>query len=173
MDRENQHIEDAMDDFTKAIRVDPNFVRAYEEIGQAQEALGRLDEARRTYETGAAVNRRLSVHWEWSPLDLGVVLLQADDVAEAEKLFREALQYNPRFAWGHYYMGQLFHRQGRDNEAMGEYKAAVVDDPRLRQAWLALGRDLKRQGNDVEGDRALAIFKKLEDRENAVKGKKN
>ena len=173
MDRENQHIEDAMDDFTKAIRVDPNFVRAYEELGQAQEALGRLDEARRTYETGAAVNRRLSVHWEWSPLDLGVVLLQADDVAEAEKLFREALQYNPRFAWGHYYMGQLFHRQGRDNEAMGEYKAAVVDDPRLRQAWLALGRDLKRQGNDVEGDRALAIFKKLEDRENAVKGKKN
>jgi tetratricopeptide (TPR) repeat protein len=173
MDRVNQRIEDATDDFTKAIRIDPNFVRAYEELGQAQEALGRVDEARKTYETGAAVNRRLSVHWEWSPLDLGVVLLNANEFAEAEKLFREALQYNPRFAWGHYYMGQLFHKQDRDGEAMGEYKAAVVDDPQLRQAWLAIGRDLKRQGNEVEADRALAIFKKLEDRQNAAKGGKN
>ena|ERR1017187_1402220 len=173
MDRANQRVEEAVDNFTKAIRIDPNSVRAYEELGQSQEALGRLDEARKTYETGTAVNRRLSVHWEWSPLDLGVMLLDANDFAEAEKLFREALQYNSRFAWGHYYMGQLFHKQGRDGEAIDEYKAAVVDDPRLRQAWLALGRDLKRQGNDVEGDRALAIFKKLEDRENAVKGKKN
>lgn len=173
MDRVNQHIEEAADDFTRAIRIDPNFVRAYEELGQAQEELGRVDEARRTYETGAAVNRRLSVRWEWSPLDLGVVLLNANEFAGAEKLFREALQYNPRFAWGHYYMGQLFHKQGRDGEAMDEYKEAVVDDPRLRQAWLALGRDLKRQGNDVEADRALAIFKKLEDQQNAAKGRKN
>lgn len=173
MDRVNQRVEEAAENFTKAIRIDPSFVRAYEELGQAQEALGRVDEARKTYETGAAVNRRLSVHWEWSPLDLGVVLLNANEFAEAEKLFREALQYNPRFAWGHYYMGQLFHKQGRDGEAMGEYKAAVVDDPQLRQAWLAIGRDLKRQGNEVEADRALAIFKKLEDRQNAAKGRKN
>jgi tetratricopeptide (TPR) repeat protein len=173
MDRQNQHMEEATDDFTRAIRIDPNFVRAYEELGQAQEALGRVDEARKTYETGAAVNRRLSVHWEWSPLDLGIVLLNANDVAGAEKLFREALQYNPRFAWGHYYMGQFFHKQGRDGEAIDEYKAAVVNDPALRQAWLALGRDLKRQGNEVEADRALAIFKKLEDRQNAAKGRKN
>jgi tetratricopeptide (TPR) repeat protein len=173
MDRKNQRTEEAVADFTNAILVDPNFVRGYEELGQAQEDLGRLDEARKTYETGAVVNRRLSVHWEWSPLDLGIMLLKANNFAEAEKLFREALQYNPRFAWGHYYMGQLFHKQGRDDEAMNEYKAAVVDDPRLRQAWLALGRELKRQGNQVEADRAIAIFKKLEAQQNAATGRKN
>jgi tetratricopeptide (TPR) repeat protein len=173
MDRKNQRMEEAVDDFTNAIRIDPNFVRGYEELGQAQEDLGRLDEARKTYETGAVVNRRLSVHWEWSPLDLGVVLLKANNFAEAEKLFREALQYNPRFGWGHYYLGQLFHKRGRDDEAMDEYKAAVVDDPRLRQAWLALGRELKRQGNQVEADRAIAIFKKLEAQQNAATGRKN
>lgn len=173
MERVEQRVEEAADDFAKAIRADPNFVRAYEELGQAQETLGRLDEARKTYETGAAVNRRLGIPWEWSPLDLGILLLQASDYAGAEKLFREALQYNPRFAWGHYYMGQLFHKQGRDREAVDEYKAAVVDNPRLREAWLALGRDLKRQGNDAEADRALAIFKKLEEQANAATGRKN
>jgi predicted Zn-dependent protease len=70
-------------------------------------------------------------------------------------------------------MGQLFHKQDRNDDAIAEYKAAVVADPRLRQAWLALGRDFKRQGNEAESARALAIFKKLEDPENAAKGRKN
>jgi tetratricopeptide (TPR) repeat protein len=173
MDLNNKHMEDAVDDFTKVIQIDPNYIRAYEALGQTQEDLGRLDDARKTYEAGAAANRRLSVHWERSPLDLGVMFLKTNDFAEAEKLFREALQYNPRFAWGHYYMGQLFHKQGKDGEALNEYKAAVVDDPRLRQAWLALGRELKREGHEAEADRAIAIFKKLESQQNAAKGRKN
>jgi tetratricopeptide (TPR) repeat protein len=72
MDVNSQRMEEAADDFAKAIRIDPNFVRAYEELGQTQESLGLMDEARKTYETGAEVNRRQSVPWEWSPLDLGV-----------------------------------------------------------------------------------------------------
>src|ERR1039457_3565554 len=71
LDRTNQRTEEAVDDFTRAIRIDPDFVRAYEELGQVQEAVGQEDEARKTYETGATINRRLRVPWEWSPLDLG------------------------------------------------------------------------------------------------------
>ena len=172
MDRTDLLIEEALDDFTRTIRIDPNFVRAYEELAQIQEALGHKDEARKTYATGAAINRRLSVHWEWPPLDLGIVFLRDLDFAEAEKLFREALQYNPRFAWGHYYMGQLFYKQDRNREAIDEYKAAVVDDPQLREAWFALGREFKYQGNEVEANRALAIFQKLEDQQNAAETRK-
>jgi tetratricopeptide (TPR) repeat protein len=172
MERVNERVAEAADDFAKAIQTDPSFVRAYEDLGQAQETLGRMEEARKTYEAGAAVNRRLQVHWEWSPLDLGVFVLRAGDYAAAEKLFREALEYRPRFAWGHYYLGEVFHKQGHDGSAVDEYKAAVVDNPRLREAWLALGRELKRQGNGAEADRALAIFKELEDQGNAAKSRK-
>ena len=171
MDRQNQHLEQAADEFTAAIRLDPNAVRAYEDLGQVQEELGRSEEATKTYEAGAAVNRTLASQWEWSPLDLGILKLKAGDFAGAEKLFHEALQYKPRFAWGHYYMGQLFQKQSRDSEAASEYKEAVVDDPRLRQAWLALGREFARAGNQLEADRAIAIFKKLEARDNAAKGR--
>ena len=172
VDRLNERVEEAAKDFAKAIQLDPSLVRAYEELGQAQETLGRLEEARKTYEAGARANRSLKTPWERSPLDLGVVLLQANHYGGAEKLFGESLQYNPRFGLAHYYMGQLFHKQGRDAEAMDEYKAALVDDPRLREAWLALGRDFKRQGNEAEAERALAIFKKLEEEEDAARRKK-
>ena len=159
-------------DFAKAIQLDPSLVRAYEDLGHAQEALGRMDEARKTYEAGAAANRKLKSPWEWSPLDLGNFLLLENDYAAAEKLFREALLYNPRFGWSHYYMGQLYYEQGRDDEALAEFKEAVVDDQRLREAWLALGRVFKRKGNNAESERALAIFQKLEDQDKTAQGKK-
>ncbi len=100
-------------------------------------------------------------------------MLKAGELEGAEKLFGEALQYNPRFGWAHYYMGQIFHMKGNNAAAIGEYKAALVDQPRLRQAWLALGREFTREGRTAEADKALAIFKQLEGEENARKGKKN
>ena len=55
---------------------------------------------------------------------------------------------------------------------LAEYRAAVVDTPTLRQAWLALGREYTRQGQKAEADKCLAIFRQLEDRDNARRDKK-
>jgi len=173
LEAQSQRLEEAEKDFAQAVRIDPTLVRVYEDLGKTQEALGRMEAARKTYEDGAAINRGLKSHWEWSPLDLGVVLLEANDLAGAEKLFREALQYSPRSAWGHYYMGQLLQKRDRNADAIAEYKAAVVGDPRLKQAWYALGRLLKQQGDEAGSNRSLAIFKRLEEQENAAKGRKN
>jgi tetratricopeptide (TPR) repeat protein len=173
VDRQNQQTEAAAEEFAAAIKLNPGLLRAYEELGQIQERVGRLEEAHKTYAAGADENRKRNARWEWSPLDLGVAELKANQDASAEKLFREALQYNPRFGWAHYYMGQVMQKRALDNDAVAEYKEAVVDDPRLRQAWLALGRELARKGDKVEADRCIAIFKKLEEQQNAIKGRKN
>ena len=70
-------------------------------------------------------------------------------------------------------MGQLLEKKGRAADATNEYKVAVGNDPRLRQAWLALGRQFTRQGKQAEADRALKIFKQLETDDNARHGQKN
>ena len=173
LDAQNQQPEAAEKDFAKAIKLNPKLVRAYEELGEVQEQLGRAEDARKTYEAGAAANRKLAAPWEWSPLDLGVAMLKTNEYDASEKLIREALRYNPRFAWGHYYLAQIQQKRGRNTDAVTEYKEAVVDDPRLRQAWLALGREFARQGDKVESDKCIAIFKKLEEQQNALKGRKN
>lgn len=173
VESDSQHPEEAAKAFAKAIQLNPNMVRAYEELGRTQESLGLLEQATKTYQIGVARNRESRQRWEWSPIDLGVIYLKAGDNDTAEKLFREALQYNPRSAWAHYYMGQLFQKKGKNEEAVSEYEESVVDQPLLRQAWLALGREFTREGNTVEADKALTIFKKLEAQENARQGKKN
>ena len=171
VDRQNQHLEDAIADFRKAIELDQGYMRTYEELGQCQESLGLTEDARKTYELAAFRNRYQRVHWAWSPLDYGVFLLKTNDMGQAEKLIRESLQYNPRFGWAHYYMGQLLQKQGKDKEAIGEYQEAVVDDPKHRQAWLALGREYTRLGRKPEAAKALAMFQKLNSQEEAIKHK--
>ena len=171
-DVQNKHMEDAVTDFRKAIALDPNLLRAYEELGQVQENLGLTDDALKTYETGAARNRLQKPAWEWPPLDLGILQLKEGKLDQAEKLILESLQYNPRFGWAHYYLAQLYQKKGKNAESLAEYRAAVVNDRTLRQAWLALGREYTRLGQKAEADRCLAIFRQLEDRENARTGKK-
>jgi predicted Zn-dependent protease len=138
VDAKDQKLEQAVESFRSAIKLDPDFMRAYDEMGRAQETLGLVDEARKDGKED-----------------------------EAEKLFAESLQYKPTFAWAHYYLGQVYQKKHRDMDAVAEYKSAVVNDRGLRQAWLALGREYTRLGQKDEADRALAIFQQLEDRENA------
>jgi tetratricopeptide (TPR) repeat protein len=170
-DVRNRHMEDAIVSFRKTTELDPNHLRAWEEMGKVQESLGLDGDARKTYQSGASHNRLAKAHWEWSPVDLGVIVMRDGDLDQAETLFREALQYNPRFAWAHYYLGQWNQKKGRNAESVAEYKEAVVEDPTLRQAWLALGREFTRLGQKTEADKSLAIFKELEERETARKHK--
>jgi tetratricopeptide (TPR) repeat protein len=172
IDRQGKNAAQAVVSFKRAILLDPNLLRAYQELGQSQEELGQVDQARKTYETAAAVNRGLPKQWEWPPVDLGALLLKADEVDKAEPLFREAIRYSPRFSWAHYYLGRVLQQRGKDDDAAAEYREALVAQPSLRQAWLALGRTYTKLGNQEQADRALAMFKKLEDQENASKNAK-
>jgi tetratricopeptide (TPR) repeat protein len=68
---------------------------------------------------------------EWSVptrLDLGEVLLEAEDYGEAEGIFRESLAQFPRNGWALRGLGSALRAQGRDGEA-----AAV--EAELRSVW--------------------------------------
>jgi tetratricopeptide (TPR) repeat protein len=70
---------------------------------------------------------------EWSVptrLDLGEVLLEAEDYVEAERIFRESLVQFPRNGWALRGLGSALRAQGREREA------AVVEAD-LRSIWAA------------------------------------
>jgi tetratricopeptide (TPR) repeat protein len=167
------HLDEAIGNFRKAIQIDPDMVRAYEDLGHAQEKKGLTEEAAKTFEAAVLHNRSNKVHWEWSPLDLAVFKLKSSDFDGAEVLVQEALRYNPRFGTAHYYMGQIFQNRNKTPEALIEYKEAVVDDPRLGQAWLALARQFTRQGEKGQADRAMAVYQQLASQNKAGNDKKN
>lgn len=167
----NRHFEDAITDLQKALELDPKLLKAYQDLGRAQETLGLTAEARKTYEAGVARNRQDGARSDSPPINLGSLLLKAGEVEEAEELFREALSYQPRSGLAHYYLAQIDERRNQRTEAIAEYNAAVAVVPNLRQAWLALGREYTRAGQKEQAERCLAIFKQLEAREQARMGR--
>jgi tetratricopeptide (TPR) repeat protein len=103
---------------------------------------GRLEAAQGRY--GRAVNAlQEAVHAEdaltygeppeWSVptrLELGEVLLEAEDFVEAERIFRESLTQFPRNGWALRGLGSALRAQGREGEA------ATVE-AELRSVWAA------------------------------------
>jgi tetratricopeptide (TPR) repeat protein len=166
----DRHFEAAIADLQKALQLDPKLLKAYEDLGRAQEALGLIADARKTYEAGVARNRQDGARSDWPAIDLGSMLLKAGELEEAEKLFREALSYQPRSGMAHYYLAQIDERRNRREEAIAEYNAAVAAVPNLRQAWLALGREYTRAGQKEQAERCLAMFQQLEAKEQARVG---
>lgn len=74
---------------------------------------------------------------------------------EPERLFREALAADPSSAEAWYYLGRLAEKEGRVNEAMGDYREALRLDPRHRSARQFLATALFNQNRAAEAEPLL------------------
>jgi len=90
----------------------------------------------------------------------GLEYLNKQDLVRAEKLFLQALEENPKDKWAHYYLGEVYFRQGRWKEAGEEYYKAAKRDFKFKQAWVGYGRALLRQDFPGHNYFAAKQFKK-------------
>ena len=82
----------------KALELDPNFMKAYDNLGLTYEVLAQYDDAIRIYHQALDLNRRQLIPSPWPPLNFGTLLIKLDRLKEAETCLQEALRYEPRFA---------------------------------------------------------------------------
>ncbi len=151
----------AVQGFLRVIQLDPGFTKAHDNLGLSYEALGRNDEAERSYREAVRLNREQKTRWPWPALNLGLLLVRLDRPGEAAALFREALREDPRFPQGHYQLGVWLERQGRLEEAAAELEEAARLDPAYPEPAYALARVYRRRGDAERADRALLEFQRL------------
>jgi tetratricopeptide (TPR) repeat protein len=161
VDRQNNDPMGAMTNYRAALDLDPNLMRAWEELAQLQESRGNTADAGRSYEMAVERNRQQKVRWEWPPLDLGVFVFKTGETDAAVKLFRESIEINPRFPVAHFYLAQALEKQGKDKEAIIEFQFAIVHNPRYREAWLAIADLYTRLGMNNEAEQARTSASKL------------
>jgi hypothetical protein len=90
-----------------------------------------------------------------TPLESGVLALQAGDSEKAATIFADALRQNPRDPSLHMGSGVAAHMRGRDDEARKFLKRALELEPRYTAASSLLGEIVYDQG-DV--DLAIQIY---------------
>jgi tetratricopeptide (TPR) repeat protein len=152
--------DEAVEKLNRVVRLDPDSVRGYDNLGLSFDMMGLTDEAQSAFAKAVILNRKLPAPSPWPPHNLGYLKLRLQQYAEAEENLREALKYDPRFALAHYHLGRVLENEGKDDAAIDEYKAAAALDAKLAEPLYSLGRLYGRHGRAAEAESALAEYKR-------------
>lgn len=115
------------------------------------------DAARKAYERGLADDPARAD----ARLNLGRLLHESGKLAQAERIYREALQAGSRDPLLHYNLGVLLEDMDRKAEAMRAYEAALRDDPGLADGHYNLALLYEESGRAKDAIRHMAKYKRL------------
>jgi Flp pilus assembly protein TadD len=180
---------DAVGEYERALTANPKHAKAHNNLALSLVELGRLDEAAEHFQTSLALEPTAEIYsdlgftkarlgrseealadfrkaLELDPacasahFNLAVTSVQAGRFAEAESHYRQALHGRPT-AETHNGLGYVLARQGRTDEAVGEFRTAIDLDPKFVPAYNNLAEALVQQGKLVEAEqyyrRSLAV----------------
>jgi len=160
LDYDEQKFAAAVEKLNLAVSLQPDFVKAHDNLGLNLEALGKFEEAQRAYGEAVRLNRALKPRSPWPPLNLGVMLLKLGKLDLAEPHLREALELDPKFAEARYRLGILLEKKGKAPEAILELARAAELDATYPDPPYALARLYRQAGEMEKAQAALAEFQK-------------
>jgi tetratricopeptide (TPR) repeat protein len=176
----------AVDYISAAIRLSGNQAVFHANLGEALRALGRWDDARRSYEQAIAIEpnlaaahnnlgtilqvqgqlaasigsyrRALAIQPAYADAhnNLGTALQAAGDAGAAIECFRQAISLEPRAPRAHYNLGVALATRGELAAACGEFEQAMLAAPNYAEAHHGLGLALQRLGEYARAETAYA-----------------
>jgi Flp pilus assembly protein TadD len=161
LDYDDQQFAKAVQSLRRAVELDPGLAKAHDSLGLCYEALGRFDEAERSWQEAIRLESGQPTRSPWPSLNLGVMLTRLDRLDAAEARFRESIACDPKFALAHYQLGLALEKRGRTADAVAELEESARLDPTSTEAPYALARVYRRAGDDTKADRALQRFEEL------------
>src|SRR5258708_12833641 len=87
-------------------------MRVYDTLGLCYDYLGQSNEAIKHLNRAVELNRLQSKPSPWPHVDLAVLLVSVNQLADAEKHLREALSFDPPLPQAYYQLRPLLHSQG-------------------------------------------------------------
>jgi tetratricopeptide (TPR) repeat protein len=143
---------DAMTLYRSTLSRNPASWMAHNNLGNALQSLGRLDDAIAQYNE----TLRLKPDFAEAYNNLGDALQKQGRLAEAATSYQAALRLDPDLAGAYYNLGNTLRDLGRLEDAVSQFRAAVMKEPGLAEAHCNLGAALDALGR---GNEAVAEFK--------------
>jgi tetratricopeptide (TPR) repeat protein len=127
--------DEAITEFKKAIKINPNYADAHNYLGLAYSKKGMLDKAISEYKKAI----KIKPDYALAHLNLGVVYDNKGMVDEAISEYKIAISINPDFAFAPYALGLAFGKKDMIDEKISEYKKAIKINPNDALAHFNLG----------------------------------
>ena len=127
----DDHRARAITHYRAALKIKPDYARAWNNLGVALAGEGKIEEAITAYREAI----RLQPTNRQAYYNLGLALAGRKEYQEAIRCYQKALFLRPRSAETHNSLGQALAGAGRRSEAIFQYSKAIElnpDDPRVR-----------------------------------------
>jgi tetratricopeptide (TPR) repeat protein/peroxiredoxin len=143
---------EAVQDFQEALRINPDYLVALENLGNAYRQQKQWDQARSVFE------RALTVNPDSPGANYGLAMVYAagDDSEHTYEYLQKALQFRPDYPEALNNLGVLYVRTGRRDEAVSTLQKCTSVSPAFDQCYLTLARIYSLEGNPSEA-RAILL----------------
>jgi len=141
-----------IDSCKQAIKINPDYVDAYYNMGNALQDKGELDAAIASYKQAIKINP----DYVEAYYNMGNVLKNMGDLDAAVANYKKAVKINPDYADAYSNMGSALQDKGELDAAIESYKQVIKINPGYVDAYSKMGNALQDKG---ELDAAIESYK--------------
>ena len=138
---------DAAKAFDRALQINPQSVRCYENLARTQDTMGDVKGAEESFKKGLETGRTEKHSDPHIYVAYGEFLLKLDRLSDSQSVLEDGLRIAPRDAEIHYALGLVYFRMKRFKETAGEAEIALQlggpdykIDFLLAQVYTAMGK---------------------------------
>jgi tetratricopeptide (TPR) repeat protein len=148
---------EAIEAFKEAVRLRPNFAKAYNNLGSAYNSIGKYDEAIAALKQAIRLNPNIGLAYN----NLGFAYMKKGKRDESVRLFKKAILLNPNLPDSYQNLGGAYIAIGKYDQAIAVLSKALRLNPDLTLAHQFIGFAYVRKG-DLE--RAFIEYRWLKKR---------
>ena len=153
--------EEAIEYYSKAIALNPQFANAYNNRGNAKYSLGENEEAIKDYNQAIELNPQHASAYN----NRGIAKSSLGDDDEAIQDYDKAIELNPKFVEAYCNLGVSKSSLGKYEEAIKDYNKAIELDPQYAEAYYNRGLAKEQLGDKTGAKEDLEKAKELEEQQ--------
>jgi tetratricopeptide (TPR) repeat protein len=132
--------------FEQCLKLNPQNVRAEDNLGLSYAGLGRTEEAIAAYKNAIEWQRNAATKDAGPHIDMGSVLLDLDRTEESITYLQQSISISPEDPRAHELLGKAYARLNRHELAQGELETAIHLDPKNPHLPCMLGPVYRKRG---------------------------
>lgn len=144
-------LEKAVGCFQAAIKIQPDYIPAYNQLGNTWQGLGKFEEAISAYQKLLEINPHVAAAY----CNLGAIWQLQNQDEQAIAAYQKAIEIKPDFTLAHLNLGKLYTNQRHFFLAQTCLQTALDLEPNLAETHYQLGNILQQMG---ELSKAIACF---------------
>ena len=148
-----EYYEKALKEFNKAISLNADDSKAYNNAGKIYREMGRLDKAEESFRKAVAV----SPNYSEAVMNLGTILYQKNQLDEAASKYYRAIELNKKNSSAYYYLGETLVAKGEYSKAINYLNTSLYLFSNSAPVHNMLGKAYEFQGNEAA---AISEYKK-------------